>query len=266
MKCPHCQSSSTKQRNQSTQLGYLRYQCRDCGRQFNERTGTPLNFIEYPTEVVMLVVYHYIRFKLSLDDVVELMATRGFHLSHQTVHNWVQTFGTELGIKLRNKRRGKCGKKWHIDATYIKVEGRWCYLYRAIDKAGHLVDIRLSDKRDQFAAEEFLAQCEETINITPTQITSDKEAALYPAIAKVFPEANHRDVKYMNNIIESDHCGIKSRYRGMTGFKNPYTTLIFCTAFEEVREHFNMKKMTCAARREMTPSKIQEFSKIFQAS
>ena len=70
------------QRKQSTQLGYKQYHCRECGRQFDERAGTSLNFIEYPTEVVILVVYHYTRLKLSLDDVVELMATRGFNLSH----------------------------------------------------------------------------------------------------------------------------------------------------------------------------------------
>ena len=82
-------------------------------------------------------------------------------------------------------------KQWRIDATYIKVEGRWCYLYRAINKSAHLVDVRLSDKRNQSDAEEFLSQCEETTGITLMQITSDKEAALYPAIAKVFPESNH---------------------------------------------------------------------------
>ena len=127
--------------------------------------------------------------------------------------------------------------------------------------------MRLSDTRDQVAAEAFLSQDEQTagMDTTPTQITSDKEVALYPAIAKVFPEANHRDVKYKNNIIESDHCGIKSRYRGMRGFKNPHSVLIFCTAFNEVREHFNREKMTRAQRRSATPSKIQEFSKMFQA-
>jgi len=78
-------------------LSYKQYRCSSCNKQFNERTGTALNFIEYPTEVVMLVVHHYYRFKHSLDDVVELMAIRGIQLSHQTVHNWTQTFGVELG-------------------------------------------------------------------------------------------------------------------------------------------------------------------------
>ena len=69
----------------------------------------------------MLAVHYYYRFKVSLDDVVELMAMRGFYMSHQTVSNWVQTFGVELGLKLRSARKGKAGKKWHVDATYIKI-------------------------------------------------------------------------------------------------------------------------------------------------
>lgn len=74
------------------------------------------------------------------------------------MHNWVHTFGVDLGIKIRSKRHGKSGKRWHVDATYIKVEGRWCYLYRAIDKEGNLVDVYLSDVRDQKAAEDFFCK------------------------------------------------------------------------------------------------------------
>src|SRR5213078_125374 len=106
-------------------LGYQQYRCRDCSKQFNERTGTKLNFIEYPTEVVMIAVSYYYLFKVSLDDVVKLMMMRGFHLSHQTIHNWVHTFGVDLGLKLRQRRQGQSGKKWHVDATYLRIEGRF---------------------------------------------------------------------------------------------------------------------------------------------
>ena len=102
-----------------------------------------------------MTIHYYFRFKLSLDDVVEVMKMRGFHLSHQTVHNWSQTIGVELALKLRAKRVGKSRNKWHVDATYLKIEGRWCYLYRAIDKEGNLVDVYLSDVRNQDAAESF---------------------------------------------------------------------------------------------------------------
>jgi putative transposase len=117
MNCPHCHSENTQLCKAKTDLGYKQYRCRFCGKQYNQRTGTSLNFIQYPTEIVMLTVHYYYRFRNSLDYVVELMKIRGINLSHQTVHNWAQTFGVELGLKLRRKRHGQVGKKWHADAT-----------------------------------------------------------------------------------------------------------------------------------------------------
>lgn len=78
MDCPHCLSKNTHQLSHKTDLSYEQFYCRTCKKQYNIRTGTELNFIEYRTEVVMLVVHYYYRFKVSLDDVVELMALRGF--------------------------------------------------------------------------------------------------------------------------------------------------------------------------------------------
>ena len=96
MNCPNCATNRTLLLKPPTNLGYQQFRCRECSKQFNERTCTPFNFIEHPTEVVMIALHYYFRFKVSLDDVVELMAMRGFHLSHQTVHNWVHRFGPEL--------------------------------------------------------------------------------------------------------------------------------------------------------------------------
>ena len=263
MNCPHCNSTNTRLCPTKTVLGYEQYRCRCCNRQYNERTGTLLNFIEYPTEVVMIAVNYYYRFKVSLDDVVELMAMRGFYLSHQTVHNWVQTFGVDLGLKLRKRRHGKSGKKWHVDATYLRIEGRWCYLYRAIDKAGNLVDVYLSDVRDQAAAEVFFEQAIETSGVIPDQITTDKESALYPAIENVFGEqTTHRDSKYKNNKIEQNHRGIKSRYKVMKGFKNIFSAVVFCTAFEEIQQLFRRGNKTRAERRRLFASKIKEFNQL----
>ena len=154
----------------------------------------------------------------------------------------MQRFGIELALKLRDRRHGEAGLKWHVDATYLCIEGRWCYLYRAIDKEGNLVDIYLSDIRDQEAAENFFLQAENTTGITPDQITTDKEPALYPAMDNVFGNCTkHRDSKYMNNRIEQSHRGIKSRYKVMKGFKDIFCAQIFCTAFEEIRQFFRMK-------------------------
>ena len=211
----------------------------------------------------MLAIYFYYRFRNSLDDVVELMAMRGFCLSHQTIHNWSQTLGVELGLKLRKIRYGTAGLKWNANATYIRIEGRWCYLYRAIDKEGNLVDVYLSDTRDQEAAENFFLQAETTTGITPDQITTDKEPALYPAMDNVFGNCTkHRDSKYMNNRIESDHRVTISRLSIMKGFKDIFCALNFCTVFEEVRQYFRMKNKTRAERRRLISSKVYNFRKL----
>ena len=136
MGCPHCQSENTKSIKKPTFLGYQQFICSPCDKQFNERTGTDLNYIMYPTPVVMMVIHYYYRFKVSLQDVVELMRMRGLHLTHQTVHNWAHRFGSELGMKLRARRYKKVGDQWHVDCTYLRIEGRWCYFYRAIEKLG----------------------------------------------------------------------------------------------------------------------------------
>jgi transposase-like protein len=90
MNCPYCKLNIHYELRRTTALGYKQHYCRHCDKQYNARTGTVFNFIQYRTEVVMLAVHYYYRFKNSLDGVVELMAIRGIHLSHQTVHNWVQ--------------------------------------------------------------------------------------------------------------------------------------------------------------------------------
>jgi len=85
MNCPHCNSKKTTQLKSTTLLGYQKYRCADCTKQFNERTGTPYNFLEYPTDVVNLTVFYYYHFKNNLVDVTKHMALRGIMLSHETV-------------------------------------------------------------------------------------------------------------------------------------------------------------------------------------
>ena len=192
------------------------------------------------------------------------MALRNIYLSHQTVHNWVQTFGVELGINLRLARQGKTGKKWHIDSTEIKIEGRTCYFYRCIDKSGNLIDVYLSDTKNQDAEETFFDQCRDQAGFDPDMITTDKETAFYPAMNEVFSErTEHRDVKYKNNRIESDHRGVKLRYRAMKGLKDEFSALRFLGAFEEVRQLFNMRRISRSERRNIIPSKMRQYAEMW---
>src|SRR5215217_3358593 len=100
-----------------------------------------------------------------------MFLARGVVFSHETVRDWEARFAPLLTERLRAKRRGQGGTKWHADETYVKVNGTWCYLYRAIDREGNLVDVLLSDKRDMEAAQRFFRQALTQAQETPAQVT-----------------------------------------------------------------------------------------------
>ena len=263
MNCPECSSKNTTRLKKPTSLGYKQFRCTGCRKQFNERTGSVYNFLEFPTDVVMLTLFYYYHFKSSLVDVTKHMALRGVFLSHETVRLWSQKAGTDVGLKLRSRRRGQCSKKWHMDVTYLKIKGYDAYLYRAIDKAGNLIDVYLSDKRDRKSAEAFFKACEKTTGVHPIQITTDKEPAFPGAIKSALgDDVKHRDSKYMNNRIEQNHRGTKSRTNPMKGFKDSWCAMIFCHVFEEIRQFFYMPNKTTSERRKLFGPKFQEFSKV----
>jgi putative transposase len=137
MNCPDCLSPATRQQRKKTALGYRTFRCSACQRTFNERTGTPFNFLEYPTDIVLLTVLWRLRYKLSLRDLAEMFLERGFSFTHEAVRDWEERFAPLFADQLRRKRRGHAGKSWYVDETYVKVHGKWCYLYRAIDRDGN---------------------------------------------------------------------------------------------------------------------------------
>jgi transposase-like protein len=80
---------------------------------------------------------------------------RGIVFSREAVRDWEGKLTLALAEALRHRRRGKVGWSWYVDDTYFRVQGRWCYLYRAIDSSGALVDVRLSETHDMAAARAF---------------------------------------------------------------------------------------------------------------
>src|SRR6266542_2103222 len=88
MTCPHCSSTAIRERRQRTALGYTCFTCRSCGRRFNERTRTPCNDLQFPTDVVLLAVLWRLRYKLGFRDVAELLPQRGYDVTHETIRLW----------------------------------------------------------------------------------------------------------------------------------------------------------------------------------
>jgi putative transposase len=236
MTCPHCESTATTERPERTALGYRRFRCRACRRGFNERTGILFNYLEYPTDVVCLVVFWRLRYKLSLRDLAEMFLQRGIQFTHEAVRNWETKLAPLLSDTLRKRRRGAVGNSWYVDETYVKVQGTWHYLYRAIDRDGNLVDVCLSDTRDLAAAEALFRSAWTVTGVTPDRVTTDGHDAYPRAIRTVFGEqVTHRTNRYLNNHVEQDHRGIKQRYRPMHGFKQGESAARFCRLFDEIR-------------------------------
>src|SRR5438874_7977271 len=129
MNCPYCHSPLTTHLASKTSLGYRTFRCSDCRRKFNERTGTAYNHLQFPTDVVLLVVLWRLRYKLSLRDLAEMFLVRGFEFTHEAVRDWEARFAPLITEQLRARRRGKAGRSWYVDESYIKVSGKWCYLY-----------------------------------------------------------------------------------------------------------------------------------------
>ena len=117
MACPHCSSSETSRRRRRTSLGYRTFACHACRRVFNERTGTPFNDLQHPTDIVLLTVLWRLRYKLSFRDVAEMLLQRGLEVTHETVREWEFRFAPLLSEQLRAKRRGRAGGSWYVDET-----------------------------------------------------------------------------------------------------------------------------------------------------
>jgi putative transposase len=244
MRCVGCGSAAVTERPERTAQGYRRFRCRQCRRQFNERSTSQLNRTQYPSDVIALVVFWRLRYKLSLRDLSEMFLIRGIVFSHEAVRDWETKLTPSLAEELRRRRRHHIGPSWYVDETYIKVHGQWRYLYRAIDRDGALVDVLLSEHRDLAAAKAFFRSARTVTGVTPDRITTDGHDGYPAAIQSEFGEGVlHRTNAYLNNMLEQDHRGIKDRYRPMRGFKSGASAGRFCRAFDEVRNFLRARSL-----------------------
>ncbi len=164
-----------------------------------------------------MAVRWYLRYGLSYRDVEELLAERGVDVDHVTIYRWVQRFTPEF-LEAARPRRHVPGDRWFVDETYVKVNGRWTYLYRAVDQFGQVIDVWLSTRRDLAAARAFFTRALATGSI-PVEVTTDRAPAYPRILDELIPTALHDTQQYANNRVEADHGRLKARLRPMRGLK-----------------------------------------------
>jgi transposase-like protein len=206
----------------------------------------------FPPDVIVLAVRWYLRFGLSYRDIEELLAERGVEVDHVTIYRWVLRFTPLLADAARPCRHA-VGRRWRVDETYVKVAGRWRYVYRAIDQLGQVIDVFVCQRRDANAARRFFEQAISTTIVTPVEVVTDR-APTYPLVLEeLLPAVWHRTEQYANNGVEADHGRLKARLRPMRGLKQDRSARIVIAghAFAQNvrRGHYELAVEVPATRR-----------------
>jgi transposase-like protein len=206
----------------------------------------------FDREIIILCVRWYLRFKLSFRDLVVMMAERGLSLAHTTIMRWIQRYVPEFE-KRWNRFARQAGGSWRVDETYVKIKGRWTYLYRAVDKAGKTVDFLLRAKRDVAAAKAFFRRAFNSQGRLPRAITLDGYQASHRAAREFLDEHRRgkrtkvRSSKFLNNRIEQDHRSIKFRLKPMLWlkrFRNASITIAGIELMHRIRkDQFKLGKI-----------------------
>src|SRR2546422_983430 len=175
----------------------------------------------FPQEIILMGVRWYVAYPLSYRHVEELMEERGVPIDHATIQRWVVKYSPLLEAAFHRRKR-PVWVSWRMDETYIKIKGAWYYLYRAVDKTGQTIDFLLTAQRDEQAAKRFLTKAIRRQG-APEKITIDGSAANEATIKSYNEEHGTAieilKIKYLNNIVEQDHRGVKPVTRPMLGFK-----------------------------------------------
>jgi putative transposase len=183
--------------------------------------------VQFPKSIILHAVFFYVRYAVSYRDLEEILAERGVVVDHATLNRWVVRYAPLIAAQAQARKR-PTAQSWRMDETYIRVKGRWTYLYRAVDRDGQTLDFLLSERRDLAAARRFFRRAIAT-NGVPDRVVIDKCGANLAGLQAVnvmlkFTGKGQTvrilQVKYLNNILEQDHRFIKKITDPMKGFKS----------------------------------------------
>ena len=184
----------------------------------------PFKWRHYEAEIILTCVRWYLRYALSYRDLAEMMMERGLGVVHTSILRWVQEYAPEIDKRSRPHLK-KSNDSWRVDETYVKVRGKWMYLYRAVDSSGQTLDFQLNETRSTRAAKRFFKKMLGSAHVSVPRVINVDQNAAYPGAVNdlkqegLLPDGSElRPVKYLNNIVEQDHRFIKRRVKPGLGF------------------------------------------------
>ena len=220
----------------------------------------------FPVEIILLCVRWYCKYGISYRDLAEMMSERGVAVDPSTIFRWVQRYAPEIEKRIRPYQGPRSGS-WRVDETYVRVGGKWKYLFRAVDKRGRLIAFMRSDRRNTNAAYRFLRKALKAMShCPPSSITTDKLASYPRAILRLQNEGLlskdvvHRTSKYLNNILEADHGALKRVIRPTRGFQTMKTAAATLTGFEIMRM---IRRGHCIQRERRATGEIRLVNQLF---
>ena len=205
----------------------------------------PFRYFNSSPEIIRLVVMMYVRYPLSLRNVEDLLAERGIDISHETVRFWWNRFGPMFAAEIRKKRvahmRGYPQWRWHLDEVFVKVNGKLCYLWRAVDHEGEVLEAVVTARRDKAAAPKLLKRIMKMYGQL-RKIVTDRLCSYSAAMKELGNADRHAVGGRLNNRAENSHQPFRRRERAMQRFRSAKTLQKFSSVHAQVHNHFNQER------------------------
>jgi putative transposase len=205
----------------------------------------PFRWFDSSPEVIRLVVLMYVRYPLSLRNVEDLLFERGIDICHETVRKWWNRFGPMFASEIRRKRVQRMRQfthwRWHLDETYVKINGQMHYLRRAVDHEGEVLESFVTKERDKAAALKFIKKAMKRHGRTKVIVTDGLRS--YGTALKAIGAADLQETgRWKNNVVENSHQPLRRRERAMSRFRRMKTLQKFASVHGSVHNHFNQER------------------------
>jgi putative transposase len=214
--------------------------------------SNPFRYFNSSPEVIRLVVMMYVRYPLSLRNVEDSLAERGIDISQETIRFWWNRFGPVFAAEIRKRRVAHMRRypqwRWHLDEAFVKVNGTLCYLWRAVDHEGEVLDVLVQSKRDKRAALKLMRKLLRKYAVVPERLVTDDLRSYRAATLDLGIDHLHDGGRWKNNRAENSHQPTRRRERKMQRFKSVGSAQKFLSAHAAAYNTFNVQRHLTSAR------------------